>query len=70
MAMTVQFAQKRPILVIPKPALSARNLLLASSEAADSWRDNAARRNDNSFGFFNYTTTGMVRGLTGYPSDV
>jgi hypothetical protein len=67
--LTVEFAQEQLILVIPKPALSARNLLLASREA-DSSRDNAARRNDNSFGFSNYTTTGMVRGLTGYPSDV
>ena len=34
-------------LLIPKPALSARNLLAASSETADSSRDNPALRNDN-----------------------
>jgi len=34
------------------PGLSARNLLGASSEAADSSRDNAALRNDNSLGMF------------------
>jgi hypothetical protein len=38
--------------VIPKPGLSARNLLGTSSEAADSSRDNAALRNDNSLGMF------------------
>jgi hypothetical protein len=47
----VQFAQKYP-LVIPKPALSARNLLAASSEAADFSRDNAAIRNDNPLEIF------------------
>jgi len=41
-----------PTLVIPKPALSARNLLVAGSEAADSSHDNAALRNDNTLGFF------------------
>jgi hypothetical protein len=40
-----------PFLVIPKPGLSARNLLAAGSEAADSSRDKAALRNDNSLGF-------------------
>jgi hypothetical protein len=44
-------------LVIPKPGVSARNLLAAGSEAADSSRDNAALRNDNSLEFSNYTTT-------------
>jgi hypothetical protein len=34
------------------PALSARNLLAASSETAGSSRDNAALRNDNSLGIF------------------
>jgi CubicO group peptidase (beta-lactamase class C family) len=37
-----------PPLVIPKPVLSARNLLFAGSEKADSSRDNAPLRNDNS----------------------
>ena len=40
-------AKTTPLLVIPKPGLSARNLLAASSETADSSRDNAALRNDN-----------------------
>jgi hypothetical protein len=40
----VQFAQSNPTLVIPKPALSARNLPAAGGEAAGSVR-NAARRN-------------------------
>src|SRR6266849_1928527 len=44
-----------PPLVTLKPALSARNLLAAGSEAADSSRDNAALRNDNSFGDFQIT---------------
>jgi hypothetical protein len=39
-------------LVIPKPALSARNLLAAGSETADSSRDTAALRNDNSLRIF------------------
>jgi hypothetical protein len=47
----VQFI-KKPILVIPKPALSARNLLAAGSETADSSRDDTALRNDNSVGVF------------------
>jgi hypothetical protein len=34
------------------PARSAKNLLAASGEAADSSRDKAALRNDNSFGIF------------------
>jgi CubicO group peptidase (beta-lactamase class C family) len=38
-----------PSLVIPKPDLSARNLLFASSEQADSSRDSTALRNDNSW---------------------
>jgi hypothetical protein len=37
---------RNPTLVIPKPGLSARNLLAASSKPADSSRDNAALRND------------------------
>jgi hypothetical protein len=45
-------AKQPPSLVIPKPALSAKNLLAASGEAADSSRDNAALRNDNSLGIF------------------
>jgi hypothetical protein len=45
----VQLAKRHP-LVIPKPGLSARNLLAASSEAADSSRHNAALRNGNSLG--------------------
>ena len=40
-----------PPLVIPKPGLSARNLLVAGSKTADSSRDEAALRNDNAFGF-------------------
>src|SRR5258708_12566100 len=47
----VRVAQKTtPLPVIPKPAVSARNLLTASSDAADSSRDTAALRNDNSGG--------------------
>ncbi len=42
----VQFAQKQS-LVIPKPGLSARNLLAAGCKTADSSRDNTALRNDN-----------------------
>jgi hypothetical protein len=45
----VQFAQNT-LLVIPKPALSARNLL--GSETADSSCDNPALRNDNPLGIF------------------
>jgi hypothetical protein len=37
-------------LVIPKPALLARNLLIASSETANSSRYKAALRNDNPSG--------------------
>jgi hypothetical protein len=48
----VQFAQKTKPLVIPKPGLPARNLLAADVEAADSSRDKAALRNDNSLGIF------------------
>jgi hypothetical protein len=47
----VQFVQNT-LLVIPKPALSARNLLAASRETADSSRDNPALRNDNALGIF------------------
>jgi hypothetical protein len=39
-------------LVIPKPALSARNLFAAGSTTADSSRDNAALRNDKPFSIF------------------
>jgi len=39
-------------LVIPKPVLSARNLLAAGSEKADSSRDNTALRNDKPLGTF------------------
>jgi hypothetical protein len=49
----VQFARNNPSLVIPKPDLSARNLL-ASSETADSSRDKAALRNDNSPGILKF----------------
>src|ERR1700730_1974732 len=45
-------SQKQSTLVIPRPALSARNLLAASGEGADSSRDKAALRNDNCLGFF------------------
>jgi hypothetical protein len=44
----VQFAQEQPHpFVIPKPGLSARNLLAPSRKTADSPRDNTALRNDN-----------------------
>jgi hypothetical protein len=43
---------KNTLLVIPKPALSARNLFAASSDTADSSRDNLALRNDNPLGIF------------------
>jgi hypothetical protein len=57
----VQFAQKRqPPLVIPKPALSARNLLPASSETADCSRENTALRNDKSFGDFQTASTTQI----------
>jgi hypothetical protein len=47
-----------PPLVIPKPGLSARNLLAASRKTADSSRDNAALRNDKLlWEFSNCTTT-------------
>jgi hypothetical protein len=50
-SVVVHFAQKTdPPLVIPKPALSARNPFAASGETADSSRDNAALRNDKSLG--------------------
>jgi len=41
-----------PSLVIPKQAQSAKNLLAASGEAADSSRDKAALQNGNSLGIF------------------
>jgi hypothetical protein len=47
----VQFAQKTQPFVIPKPGLSARNLLAASGETADSSRENAALRTDNCLDF-------------------
>jgi hypothetical protein len=50
-SVVAQFAQKTPF-VIPKPGLSARNLLAASSGAGNASRDNAALRNDISFGDF------------------
>jgi hypothetical protein len=46
--------EKNLILVIPKPGLPARNLLVAHVEAADSSRDKAALRNDNSLGIFKF----------------
>ena len=56
----VQFVQEQPDpLVIPKPALSARNLLAAGSETADSSRDKAALRNDNS-GVFRLRHSGVL----------
>jgi hypothetical protein len=51
LGVVVQFAQKYP-LVIPKPALSAGILLAASSETADSSRDEAAIRSDNPLEIF------------------
>jgi hypothetical protein len=54
-------AKTTPPIVIPNPGLSAKNLLAASREAADSSRDNAALRNDNSLGIFqlqSYATSG------------
>jgi hypothetical protein len=36
-------------IVIPKPGSSARNLLAAGSETADSSRDKAALQNDSAF---------------------
>jgi hypothetical protein len=48
-------------LVIPKPGLSARNLLAAGSEAADSSRENAALRNDKAPGIFKLETTRSQR---------
>jgi hypothetical protein len=59
----VQFSQKPPPLVIPKPALSAGNLLAAGAEVVDSSRDNAALRNDNSSGIL------KLRYETGCPLD-
>jgi hypothetical protein len=51
----VQLAQNNPTPCHSEASLSARNLLAASSEAADSSRDNAALRNDNSLGIFQIT---------------
>ena len=48
-------------IVIPNPSLSPKNLLPTSREAADSSRDKAALRNDNSSGIFKlqqYATSG------------
>jgi hypothetical protein len=68
----VQFSQKQSHpFVIPKPALPARNLLAATSEAADSSRDNAALLNDNSLGVFKlhhyaaFDTTSLTIRLSG-----
>jgi hypothetical protein len=47
---------------ILKPGLSARNLLAARSETADSSRDEAAHRNDNSFGDFQAAGESKVLG--------
>jgi hypothetical protein len=47
----VQIARNISKLVIPKPGLSARNLLFVASGTADSLRDGAAFRNDKSFDF-------------------
>jgi hypothetical protein len=47
----VQYVQKTSALVIPKPGLSARNLLFFNSGTADSSRDSATLRNDRSFNF-------------------
>src|SRR4029077_15720464 len=52
-----QFAQEQPPLVIPKPDLSARNLLPASSEAADSARGLPRFGVTILWGFSSYTTT-------------
>jgi hypothetical protein len=46
---------KNSLLVIPKPALSARTLPAAGSETADSSRDNPAFRNDNPLEIFQTT---------------
>jgi hypothetical protein len=59
----VWFGKDTPF-VIPKPALSARNLLSASRETADSSRDSAALRNDNSLGIFELHHYYVVRGLS------
>ena len=45
-------AKNPPTPVIPKPGVSARNLLAASGEAAHSPRDNTSARNDNSLRIF------------------
>jgi hypothetical protein len=45
----VQLAQNKPTPCHSEASLSARNLLAASSEAADSSCDNPALRNDNGF---------------------
>jgi hypothetical protein len=47
----MQFAKRTLPLVIPKPALPARNPLAAGSETADSSRDRTALRNDKPLGF-------------------
>jgi predicted acetyltransferase len=61
--------RKTNLLVIPKPALSARNLLAASSETADSSRDNLALRNDNPLGTFQTASThGFRNGFYSSPT--
>ena len=60
-----QFAQKEPQpLLILEPHLSARKLLAASSEAADSSRDTAALPNDNPFGDSQITPLHIFGGAT------
>jgi hypothetical protein len=51
----VQLAQNKPTPWHSEVSLSARNLFAASSEAADSSRDNPALRHDNSLGIFQIT---------------
>jgi predicted acetyltransferase len=61
--------RKTNLLVISKPALSARNLLAASSETADSSRDNPALRNDNPLGTFQTAPThGFRNGFYSSPT--
>jgi hypothetical protein len=51
----VQLAQSKPTPSHSEASLSARNLLAASREAADSSRENPALRHDNSLGIFQIT---------------
>jgi hypothetical protein len=51
---------KTSILVIPKPGLSARNLLSLNSGTADSSRETAALRNDKSFNFKLHPSDGQT----------